>query len=266
MNLFADSEFRAAARLSDGRLLVSCQTSNTVLVTDANGKLTGDVIEGNFNKPQGIAVDPKTNKVYIVDRYNNCVKVFDPDGKGFLFDKTIGAGQLQQPVGIAIADQKIYVADNENHRVVAFYLNGNLWEIIGEGPGRAPGQLFCPCGVAVYRDLLIVAEWGNGRVQVFSKDRTPVFVVEGIKHAHAVACDDKGNVYVAQYSDRIVRRFKICHTDDNKEPTFIVPDVHAQLAADAPCGLMIGDDEPVIVATTRLIRLKAADWRSPAFP
>jgi DNA-binding beta-propeller fold protein YncE len=255
MNVYTDPEFRFATRLADDRLLISCQATNRVLVADPTGTVTG-AIAAEFNMPQDIAV--ATNGViFVVDRYNHCVKVLDDFAIGgdFVRNRDIGTGELNQPVGIATHGGEIFVADNENHRIAVFnHATGKLVDTIGKGFGQGPGQLFCPCGVALYHDLVIVAEWGNGRLQVF-RDGKSVLIVNGIPHAHHVTVDPDGNVYVAQYSHKRVRRIKIDINKEGGAPSFIIDDTFTQLDH-SPCGLFWDDGKVVAVTKTKLIPLK----------
>ena len=248
MNVFKKPDLRFAARLADSRLLVSCQKTNSILVTDAEGKVQDSVV-ADFNKPQDIAVDAVTGEVYVTDRYNHCVKVFNCN---FQTQRTFGAGQLNQPVGIAVKDGRVYVADNENHRIAVFSTNGTLVDTIGQGFGHKENQLYCPCGVALYKDLVIVAEWGNGRLQIF-RDGKSVLVVGGIGHAHHVIVDPNGRIYVAQYSDKKIRIFKI-HTNTDNSLGFTVNEDGVDLD-DNPCGLFWDNGKLGVVTKTRLMHV-----------
>ena len=141
MNIHQEQEFRFATRLRDGRLLVSDQTSNSVLVADKNGSFGEKSIWNSlFNKPQDLAVDPETGNLFVVDRYNHCFHVFTPVENQFKHHRIFGNGKLNQPVGIAIQDAEIYIADNENHRIAVFDKDtGNLTRTIGDGYGQKPG-------------------------------------------------------------------------------------------------------------------------------
>ena len=249
MNVFQKPDLRFAARLPDNRLLVSCQKTNSILVTDADGKVQ-DSILADFNKPQDISVDKVTGEIYVTDRYNHCVKVFDRDFKPL---RTFGAGQLNQPVGIAVGrDNQVYVADNENHRIAVFSTNGTLMTTIGQGFGHKENQLFCPCGVAVYKDLVIVAEWGNGRLQIF-RDGQSVLVIGGIGHAHHVIVDPNGRIYVAQYSDKKIRIFNI-FTNLDRSLGFTVNEDGVDID-DNPCGLFYDNGKLGVVTKTRLMHV-----------
>lgn len=84
-----------------------------------------------FFGPRGIAVRGK--RVYVTDGGNNAVAVFDLDGT---FQSAFGStgshsGQLNQPVGIAVAaDTTIWVADSGNNRLQAFAADGTSVRVI----------------------------------------------------------------------------------------------------------------------------------------
>jgi hypothetical protein len=62
---------------------------------------------------------------------------------------------------------QIYTVEYSNHRVQKWSHDGKFLDLWG-GPGRAPGQLANPWGVAVDQDLNVyVADTQNHRVQKF---------------------------------------------------------------------------------------------------
>ena len=211
------NDWRFYAALNDGRALVSCHLRNSVLIINSDGDELG-TLDGDFVRPEGIAVSG--DRVYVVDRYHHCVHIFDSKSLGYM--KKFGSqgqenGQLNQPVGIAISqiDGKVWVADNENHRVQAFTSEGNHILTLGHGYGKKPFQFFCPCGIALFihplhGELIIVSEWGGGRVQVFKDGGDELFsLFGGIQHPHHVAVDGAGSVFVSEYPTRWVKKFSL---------------------------------------------------------
>ena len=141
-----EANYRFFTKLPDGRALLSCHAKNTVLVVDEAGIIV-DTVKISFGRPEGIAVNSK-GQILIVDRNHHCIHVFDKDlahQKSIVTDHQI-PGKLNQPVGIAISasDDRIWVADNENHRVLVLAADGEYLTTLGNGYGTAPGQLFCP--------------------------------------------------------------------------------------------------------------------------
>jgi DNA-binding beta-propeller fold protein YncE len=212
-NQNTESDFRFFARLSDGRGLLSCHALNAVLVVNSGGDVIGQLSEG-IAKPEGIAVNSK-GFVYVVDRHNNCIHVYDENlihQRGILTDFQ-EPGKLNQPVGIAISkvDDRIYVADNENHRVLALTADGKYISTLAGSSGI---PFFCPCGLALFNhpvhgELIIVSEWGGGRVQVFKTSGALFALYGGVEHAHHVVVDNDGIIYVSEYSTRKIKKFNI---------------------------------------------------------
>ncbi len=81
--------------------------------------------DGEVSDPQHVAVETSTGNVLLVDRGNNRVQVFAPDGSGSAsYLAQFGAGVLDGPTGIAI-DQStgdVYVSDADD--IVKFTTDG----------------------------------------------------------------------------------------------------------------------------------------------
>ena len=78
--------------------------------------------DGHFERPSGIAVDGAGN-VYVADRDNHRVQVFDGESRFLAKWGTEGSGDSQfiDPLGIAVDGAgNIYVADTDNNRVQVF--------------------------------------------------------------------------------------------------------------------------------------------------
>lgn len=206
-------DFRFFLSLPDGRGLISCHAMNAVLIVNEGGDIIGQLSCG-IAKPEGIAMNSK-GVVYVVDRHKNCIHVFDKDltqQRGIVMDFQ-EPGKLNQPVGIAVSklDDRIFIADNENHRVLVLAEDGKY---ISTLTGSSDTRFFCPCGVALYNhpthgELTIVSEWGAGRVQVFKPDGVLFALYGGVEHAHHVVVDDCGIIYVTEYSNRKIKTFDL---------------------------------------------------------
>lgn len=249
MNILRAQEFRFAALLGRDNLLVSCHGAQGVLVADKDRGVQESCIESDFSKPEGVAVSI-TGNIFVVDRFHHCVKVFDDTLT--LKHALGGPGVLNQPVGVAFddAEGEVYVADNENHRIAVFAHHGAFLRAFGSA-----ASLYCPCGVALFRTAkgalyVIVAEWGSGRVQVFH-DGQSVLSVSGFPHAHHVVVSPEGDVYVALYSDKCVRRIQIRENDDGT-PRFVIDNARTQLE-DSPCSLFWDDGRLGVVTRSRVL-------------
>jgi hypothetical protein len=138
---------------------------------------------GQLNTPHNIGVD-RQNNVYVADRNNRRIQVFDRDGKFLRFlllnaayDKkrhpVLGGiapnpPDETQPWTICITNgptQYLYTSDSEPGRIYKMTLDGTIVGMMGES-GRGPNQfnwihsLACPTD-----DVLYVADMNNWRVQ-----------------------------------------------------------------------------------------------------
>jgi len=118
--------------------------------------------EGEFNLPHSVALD-RQGRVYVGDRENYRMQVFDGDGKFLHQWKHVGS-----PWGIAITpDQHIIMCDGHNNRILKLNLEGQVLGVLGS-PGRLPGQLDFSHHIAVGPSgSIYVAEIKNWRVQKF---------------------------------------------------------------------------------------------------
>ncbi|RKX23861.1 MAG: hypothetical protein DRP45_09485 [Candidatus Zixiibacteriota bacterium] len=164
---------------------------------------------GGFSKPQMVRVDSSGN-IYIIETGNNRIQKLSPDGLplgwiGSLPDGSVTdgwstdsvsatcgwstsiPGGFSAPVSLELAeDGMILVADNSNHRIQRFTLDGRFagwmggkagggltsgWEMEGRSAlGREPGMFVAPFDVKIHDGLLYVADGHNGRIQIFDLD------------------------------------------------------------------------------------------------
>ncbi len=115
---------------SQDELYVVDQDGSRVLVFTLEGKFLrcfggkGDEA-GLFSEPQGITID-RLDLVYVTDKQRNDVQVFSRGGE-FLYQigksGFPGTG-LNEPESLAIHQDRLYVADEENQRIQIFDLRG----------------------------------------------------------------------------------------------------------------------------------------------
>lgn len=125
-------------------------------------KGTGD---GEFDLVHDVALD-KQGRIYVADRSNSRVQVFDAQGKFITKWTDVG-----QPWGLAYAEKEnaLYMADGLNNRVIKLNTEGQVLGQLG-GFGKAPGQFDFAHHLAVDSDgSIYVAEIKNWRVQKFAK-------------------------------------------------------------------------------------------------
>ncbi len=128
------------AFLADGSVFVADGIDNARVVKfDRHGKFllewgTKGKADGQFDVVHGVATD-KNDRVYVADRSNDRVQVFDANGKHLATWPN-----LNFPNHIVVTEnQEVWVADNQPVRLVKFDTNGNRlysWDADGRGPGE----------------------------------------------------------------------------------------------------------------------------------
>jgi len=118
---------------------------------------------GEFNLPHSVAVD-KQGRVYVGDRENRRLQVFDGNGK-FLEEWT----HVGSPWGLDLQpDQTLFIADGYNDRVLKVDLTGKVLGAFG-GNGRMPGEMNFVHHLEVdSAGNIYVGEIKNQRVQKFT--------------------------------------------------------------------------------------------------
>jgi DNA-binding beta-propeller fold protein YncE len=119
---------------------------------------------GEFNLPHAIRLDA-AGHVYVGDRENNRVQVFDANGK---FLRQFGGFA---PFGLFITpDQALFVADGRANKILKMTLEGKVLASWGT-TGAEPGNFQLPHGLTVARDgAVYVGEINGKRLQKFVAD------------------------------------------------------------------------------------------------
>jgi DNA-binding beta-propeller fold protein YncE len=128
------------AWLADGSILVADGNDNARVVKfDSKGNYllewgSKGKADGQFDVVHAVATD-KNNRVYVADRGNDRIQVFDAFGKHLATWPN-----LNFPNHIVITEnQDVWVADNQPVRLVKFDTAGNRlysWDADGRGPGQ----------------------------------------------------------------------------------------------------------------------------------
>ena len=129
---------------------------------------------GHFSEIRGIAFNAGGSEMYVSDRFNQRIQVFDISGAEPVYVRTLGvtgeAGSDQahfnQPWHIAYYDSYLYVADSQNHRIQKCPMDGATCSTVA-GTGSAgfeANQLNTPTAVAVTSANLYITDSYNQRV------------------------------------------------------------------------------------------------------
>ena len=177
------------AWLPDSTMFVSDGYNGTrVAKFDKNGKFLldwgqkgnppNDTRPGYMNNVHGIAVDPQTRRVFVNDRANHRIQVFDENGK-YLYEWSPG----REPSDIHLiyigADRTLWAFDRGSSKMLKYDLDGHFLYSWGTW-GDFPGGFWGVHGFSVDQEgNFYVAEVDNGRVQKFRPraGANPAFLV-----------------------------------------------------------------------------------------
>ncbi len=186
--------------LADGSGAVYVSTINRIRRIDGDGRISTVAGSGQpgfagdgeqaalseLNGNAGMALDAEGN-LYFADRGNHRVRRISRGGvistiaggddvAAIVEGGTATSGRLQGPVDVAVApDGTIYVAEFDGHRVLRLNLDGSVSVVAGTG---TPG---------------------------YSGDRGPGPAAQ-INSPRALAVDAEGNLYIADWKNRAIRR------------------------------------------------------------
>jgi hypothetical protein len=179
--------------LPDGTFFVADGYANTRVVKfDKNGKYLmtwgqagkagrgapPETRPGYMNNVHGIAVDPMTRQVFVNDRQNHRVQVFDENGK-YLREWSFGPPPSDIHLFIITADRYLWAADRGTSKMLKYDLNGNFLYSWGTW-GDFPGGMWGVHGLSTDQDgNFYVAEVDSGRAQKFKPrpGANPAFLV-----------------------------------------------------------------------------------------
>ncbi|CAF1325619.1 unnamed protein product, partial [Rotaria sordida] len=128
--------------------------------------------------------------------------------------------QLSRPHGIYVDDdnQRIYIADTLNHRVVEWKYGAENGQVVagGNGEGNRMNQLSRPSTVIVDKrnDSLIICDRDNRRVVRWSRQNgtTGQTIISNIDCSR-LTMDNNGDLYVSDWKKDEVRQWKIGDTN-----------------------------------------------------
>ena len=126
----------------------------------------GDTRPGYFNTVHGIAADPETGRIYVSDRSNRRIQVFDENGT-FIRQWPVG-GRTNLQFLIVPGDRSgVWGFTDRVSKVVKWDFEGHLlyaWGVLGD----VSGTFLNMHGATVDQEgNLYTVEVGNGRVQKF---------------------------------------------------------------------------------------------------
>src|ERR1700754_731386 len=163
-----------AGTMSDGSVLISDYWNLRVQRFSADGQLLGTVVpdDGNHEAPYDVAVDTRTDTIYVGDVDGSAsVDKYSSTGQ---YLGTLGVpGQFEYPAWIAVdAQGRVAVADSRKNKIAVFNDAGALLYEFGF-QGTAPNGMKTPRGIDFAPDgRLFVLESNGGRVNIFNVGAT----------------------------------------------------------------------------------------------
>jgi peptidylamidoglycolate lyase len=178
MDWFPDGSFVVADGYNGTRVAKFDKDGKYLTTWGQRGNNQNDTRPGYFNNVHGIAVDPKTRRVFVNDRGNKRVQVFDENGK-FLDQWTFGPNPSDVHMFHIMADGYLWAADRGTSKILKYDLNGNFMYSWGTW-GDFPGGMWGVHGMSTDQDgNFYVAEVDNGGVQKYRPraGANPAFMV-----------------------------------------------------------------------------------------
>ncbi len=146
-------------------------------------RIDGTIEEAAFAQPSGLAVS--SDVMYVADAESNIIRAIElppanrvrtlAGGDLFEFGDVDGTGdavRLQHPLGLAMHDGRVVIADTYNHKIKLLDpATGKVWTLAGTGtPGHTDGkgrkaQFYEPGGVSVSGDAIFVADTNNHAIR-----------------------------------------------------------------------------------------------------
>jgi len=202
------------------------------------GFVNGTGSAASFNYPTGVAVDV-ANNIYVADYYNNAIRKITPAGvvTTFAGSGNIGSADgvgvnasFNKPYGVAVdASGNVYVGDRGNNKIRKISPQQVVTTLAGSGAaGSADGigtaaTFNNPCQLTVDGSgNIYVADFGNNKIRLItSSGIVSTYAGSGsigstngpantatFYNPSGVAIDLNGNLYVADYSNQIIRSIK----------------------------------------------------------
>jgi len=166
MDWFPDGSFVVADGYNGTRVVKFDKNGNYVTAWGEKGSNRNDTRPAFFNNVHGIAVDPKTRRIFVNDRGNHRVQIFDENGK-FVDQWKFGDEPSDVHLFHIMSDGYLWAADRGTNKILKYDLNGRFmysWGTWGDFPGGQWGVH----GFSVDPDgNFYVAEVDNGGVQKY---------------------------------------------------------------------------------------------------
>ena len=198
--------------LNDDRIYVADGLYNQILIFDKLENVFLETISLQERICSGHihGIEIMYDKIFVVKENQNCIAIFDLDGK-FLYEfgkKGDKQGEFNGPQNLQIFEEKIFVTDYENHRIQVFDLDGKFLYEFGK-KGDKQGEFNGVLGIKVSENQIFVIDSGNNRIQIFDLDGEIVDTInENFKSPHQISLNEN-KIYVLDTYNYQVKIFSI---------------------------------------------------------
>ena len=183
--------------------------SHMVLAYDTGGEMLWSLgtrdeaaLQEPFNHPADLCVAP-SGEIYVADGYgNSCIHRFSPEGEliGSFGSPGRGPGEFMVPHSIRVSqDNRVYVADRENHRVQVFTAEGEFltqWT-----------DFKFPMSVHIDSSQVVYVTDQIPRISLFTLDGELLSRGRTFEGMHQVYTDSQGSLYGIDTGNERIQKF-----------------------------------------------------------
>ena len=207
ISLFLVFSFQAQAKSPPPGTGTSDIPANILIMLDNSGSMSAKLYNSvEVYYPLDVATDSSGN-VYVMEYYNNRIKVFNSSGAYLRSFGGYGSrcNQWQYARQFAIYNDIIYIADTYGHKIKSLTLTGSCKDI------GSPGSLY-PHAIAVNNNYVFVG-YSNSKISVLDhrlNQRTNQSFSNDLSYAWGMSINPAGNkLAIADYNKNHVVEFSI---------------------------------------------------------
>jgi gliding motility-associated-like protein len=190
---------------------ISGSVPHVVTTLAGNGTTTlqdGYGINASFKEPNGLAIDPSDNFIYVADRGHSVIRKIDLQTDEVT---TVNVNGLDRPSGVDIdAQGNLYIVDT-GHDAIKKVSTIGLVTTLASGLNNPREVRVDGTGNIYFTDQL------NNAVKKIAYDGTPTTILSGIIQPKGLSLDRRGNLYIAGINDKEIIKMSVSgYVIDNK--------------------------------------------------